>query len=93
MGQRTGVSTLTTMMEQRDSTILVMRHERDIVACVALRRLDERAWYLSMLAIDPDRQEGGLGKAIMAGAEKFAHEHGAQRIEISVIRQRESLIA
>ena len=30
---------------------------------------------------------------MMTGAEKFAHEQGAQRIRISVIEQRESLIA
>src|SRR5688572_918816 len=92
-GRRIDATTLATMIEDSDSTILVMRHERDVVGCVALRRLDERDWYLSMLAVDPDRQEGGLGKAIMTGAESFARERGASRIKISVIDQRESLIA
>ncbi len=75
------------------STILVTRSGRDAVACVALRPLDHGEWYLSMLAIDPDHQASGLGKAIMSGAEKYARERGAQRIRISVINLREPLIA
>jgi ribosomal protein S18 acetylase RimI-like enzyme len=61
--------------------------------CVALRRLDDDTWYLSMLAVDPDHQVGGVGKAIMRGAEVFAHERGGQRMKISVINLREPLIA
>ena len=70
-----------------------MRAEVDIVGCVSLQALEGHTWYLSMLAVDPDRQIGGVGKAIMAGAERFAHERGAQRIKISVINMRASLIA
>jgi ribosomal protein S18 acetylase RimI-like enzyme len=92
-GQRVDATSVTTAIEQSDSIVLVIKHERDVVACVALQRLDKLTWYLSMLAVDPDHQVGGVGKAIMAGAEQFAREHGAQRMKISVINLREPLIA
>ena len=55
--------------------------------------LDDCEWYLSMLAVDPARQSVGAGKTIMAGAEKFARERGAERMKISVVNLRDSLIA
>jgi ribosomal protein S18 acetylase RimI-like enzyme len=91
-GQRVGVASLRASIEE-GSTILVMRKDDDIVGCVALQAPDSREWYLSMLAVDPDCQADGLGKAIMAGAERFARERGAQQMRISVIDQRVSLIA
>jgi ribosomal protein S18 acetylase RimI-like enzyme len=91
-GQRIDVATLRATIEQAGATILVMRKDGDIVGCVALQAVEPHEWYLSMLAVDPDRQDGGLGKAIMAGAERFARERGAQQIRISVIDQRMSLI-
>jgi ribosomal protein S18 acetylase RimI-like enzyme len=92
-GQRIDVASLRASIENEGSTILVLREGDDVVGCVALQALDGREWYLSMLAVDPDRQIAGLGKAIMAGAERFAQERGAQRIRISVINLRASLIA
>ena len=92
-GQRIDAAAVTAMIEQPNSTVLVMRHEGDVIGCVALQRLDDVAWYLSMLAVDPERQVNGAGKAVMAGAENFARERGAQRMDISVINLRESLIA
>jgi ribosomal protein S18 acetylase RimI-like enzyme len=92
-GQRVGVASLRAAIGKDDTAILVMRADADIVGCVSLQTLEDDTWYLSMLAVDPDRQAGGVGKAIMAGAERFARERGAQRIKISVINLRASLIA
>jgi len=92
-GKRVDSASLSAMIEKDRATILVMRDGRDGVGCVALQPVDRVEWYLSMLAVDPDRQADGLGKSIMAGAEKFASERGAQRIKISVINLRASLIA
>ncbi len=91
-GPRVDIASLRSSIEN-GSMILVTRQDGDIVGCVALQPLEQREWYLSMLAVDPARQAGGLGRAIMAGAEKFARERGAQRIRISVINLRMSLIA
>jgi ribosomal protein S18 acetylase RimI-like enzyme len=92
-GQRIDVASLRACVRNEGSTILVMREDGDIAGCVALQPLDDHAWYLSMLAVDPDRQIAGMGKAIMAGAERFAQERGARQIKISVINVRMSLIA
>ena len=91
-GQRIDVASLRASLRNEGSTILVMRNGGDITGCVALQSLEDHAWYLSMLAVDPDRQIAGMGKAIMAGAERFAQAHGARQIKISVINVRTSLI-
>jgi len=91
-GARIDAAAVTGMMQPDRSTVLVMRQDADIIACVALRRLDDREWYLSMLAVDPARQSCGAGKSIMAGAERFARDRGAERMKISVINLRDSLI-
>jgi ribosomal protein S18 acetylase RimI-like enzyme len=92
-GQRIDVASLRASIANGASTILVLRTDGDIVGCVALQPLDDHVWYLSMLAVDPDRQIAGMGKAIMAAAERFAQERGARQIKISVINVRTSLIA
>jgi ribosomal protein S18 acetylase RimI-like enzyme len=92
-GERIGATAVNEMIQPDRSTILVMRHDGAIIACVALERLDDRQWYLSMLAVDPGHQQYGAGKSIMAGAEQFARERGAERMKISVINLRDSLIS
>jgi ribosomal protein S18 acetylase RimI-like enzyme len=92
-GARVEPAAVIEMLQPDRSTVLVMRHDGAVIACVALERLDDREWYLSMLAVDPTRQAVGAGKSIMAGAEEFAHERGAERMRISVINLRDSLIA
>lgn len=92
-GARIDAAAVSGMLQPDRSTVLVMRQDGAIIACVALERLDDSEWYLSMLAVDPARQTVGAGKSIMAGAERFARERGAARMKISVINLRDSLIA
>ncbi len=59
-------------------------------------RLDAGAdgvWFLAMLTVDPDRQDGGLGRALLGAAEAYARDHGAVRVSMTVIHQRPELIA
>jgi ribosomal protein S18 acetylase RimI-like enzyme len=49
-------------------------------------------WYLGSLAVDPGRQNGGLGKKLLSLAEDWIRERGGRRIKISVINVRETLI-
>jgi ribosomal protein S18 acetylase RimI-like enzyme len=51
------------------------------------------AWYLGSLAIDPDRQNGGLGRAMLAAAEDWIRKGGGKRVRMKVINVREALIA
>jgi ribosomal protein S18 acetylase RimI-like enzyme len=91
-GQRVDDAALSKLVSS-GSTILVMRNTSHVIGCVMLRPVDPSEWYLSMLAVDPDNQAAGLGKALMSSAEMYARERGAQRIRISVINLRESLMA
>ena len=43
------------MIQPDRSTVLVMRQDEAVIACVALQRLDDSEWYLSMLAVDWSR--------------------------------------
>ncbi|MBJ7473409.1 MAG: GNAT family N-acetyltransferase [Solirubrobacteraceae bacterium] len=50
--------------------------------------------YFGMFAVDPTRQSAGLGKRVLAEAERVAHDElGAAQLEMTVIRQREELVA
>lgn len=50
-------------------------------------------WFLGMLTVRPDRQDGGLGRKLLAASEDWARERGCRRIRMTVIHQRETLIA
>ena len=54
---------------------------------------EDGAWFLSMLTVRPDRQDGGVGRALLEAAEAYARERGARRMRMTVVRQREELIA
>lgn len=59
-------------------------------------RLDddgEGGWYLAMLTVRPDRQDGGLGRALLAAAEAYAVARGGKRMRMTVVHQRPELIA
>ena len=59
-------------------------------------RLDAAAdgvWFLGMLAVDPERQDAGLGRQMLDAAEAYALDRGALHIRMTVITQRQELIA
>jgi ribosomal protein S18 acetylase RimI-like enzyme len=77
------------------ATVLLMRdHDKaPLAGCVSLEPTAEPAvWYLSMLAIDPQRQADGLGRTLLSYAEDYVKARGAQRVRITVIWLRHSLI-
>ena len=40
-------------------------------------RPETPAWILRSMAVDPDRQRGGVGRAVLDGAERLARDEGA----------------
>jgi ribosomal protein S18 acetylase RimI-like enzyme len=50
-------------------------------------------WYLGLLTIRPDMQTRKRGRTLLAAAEDFAKQHGARRIQMTVVNVRDSLIA
>ena len=74
--------------------LLVAERDGAIVGCVSLTQHDGGRAYLGLLCVDPDCQAGGIGKAIIAAAERVARaDMGAERIEMTVISSRKELIA
>jgi ribosomal protein S18 acetylase RimI-like enzyme len=67
--------------------------EASIVGCVWLEPADNSTWYLGSLAIDPRKQNGGLGRTMLQAAEEWARARGAERMRMSVTNVREALIA
>ena len=97
-GPRIDLQTLQAIADGTATTVFAAKGEDPallpaLLGCVSLSPMTDGQWYLSMLAVNPDIQAGGTGKAIMAAAENFAAEHGATSIKISVINHRDSLIA
>jgi len=64
-----------------------------LTGCVWLEPLGRDTWYLGSLAIDPDRQRGGLGRIMLSAAEQWVRERGGKRVQMTVINVRDALIA
>lgn len=78
----------------KDTKVLVWPHEDgSLEACVLLERHGDLA-YLGMLTVNPERQNGGWGREMLAQAEAWAAaEWKVEKIEMTVISVRDELIA
>jgi ribosomal protein S18 acetylase RimI-like enzyme len=92
-GQRTDAQMVEAAVRDRAGVVLVAEAGGQIVACCQLERRDGYV-YFGMFAVSPARQGGGLGRAMLAEAERFARaEWGAGELRMTVIVQRADLIA
>jgi GNAT superfamily N-acetyltransferase len=64
-----------------------------LLGCVWLERFDGSTWYLGSLATDPDRQNSGAGKTLLAAAEQWIRSQGGNRVRMTVVNVRDTLIA
>ena len=93
-GQRTDLEELGAMIADPARRLLLFRDGESLWACVALTDKGDGLVYLGLLTVEPGRQRSGLGKMMLAAAEDHgARELGARRIEMTVIIQRDELIA
>lgn len=91
-GQRTDTQEVERLIEANGSMILLGDRGIELVASVHLEQHEEGA-YLGMLAVSPTWQGRGVGKAMMAEAErKAALDFGAQKMLMTVITLRHELI-
>ena len=65
----------------------------DMLGCIWVVPLEGGTWYFGTLAIDPERQNGGLGRTILQAAEQWVGERGATRVRMTVVNVRETLTA
>ncbi|TVV70091.1 GNAT family N-acetyltransferase [Sphingomonas solaris] len=93
-GQRTDPAALAAILADADHRILLACVGIDPVGCVQIGRGDGTTATLGLLAVAPGRQAGGLGRRLIAAAEaEAATRFGARRMEMTVIVQRDELIA
>lgn len=94
-GTRTDDSLLREEASAPGAHLLIHRDPQDkaILGTVLLVPADNNSWYLGMLTVRPALQNRQLGRALLAAAEKFARDHGAQSIQMGVLNVRETLIA
>ncbi len=61
--------------------------------CVRLEPCRDRTWYLGALAIDPGLQNAGAGRAMLAACEHWIAARGGDRVRMTVVNVRDTLIA
>ena len=87
-------ATLAATLADPDVRLLVARAGHDLVGCAQVMRKSPSHAYFGLFAVDPQRQAAGLGKRILAAAEREAREvFGAAVMEMTVIDLRTELIA
>ena len=93
-GQRTDLAALSDQIADPAQAILVARDGAALAGCVAIADRGEGTAYVGLVTVDPSRQAGGLGRELLAEAERHAvAEFAAKRAEMTVISLRSELIA
>lgn len=93
-GQRTDAAMLAEIIADPKQAILMAEIDGALVGSVLIADRGAGTGYLGMLSVDPSRQTGGIGKALVKVAEAaVAERFGARRMEMNVFWQRDSLIA
>ena len=87
-GDRTTPDDVTAMM--REGLFLAIDDGGQIVGAVFVRPMRPQG-YFGMLAIDPERQGQGLGRALIDAAERHLAHAGSMYAEIHVVNLREEL--
>ncbi|WP_411158603.1 GNAT family N-acetyltransferase [Streptomyces sp. TRM68416] len=92
-GQRTDPQGVLEVIKDADSRLLTVERDGRIVACCQLEHRGAHA-YFGMFAVSPALQGAGLGKTVIAAAERTAREAwGVTQMHMTVISVREDLIA
>lgn len=94
-GQRTDLAALTEFLGRSPNEAVMLSAQVDdrIIACLQLERHGTEA-HLGMLSVDATQQGQGLGRQMIAAAERHAcHVWGLKTLSLSVIHLRSELIA
>ncbi|MGX7824442.1 GNAT family N-acetyltransferase [Actinokineospora sp. 24-640] len=89
-GQRTDATEIATLIAAPKSLLLMAHDGARLVACCHLSFEDG---YFGMFAVVPGLQGGGVGKAVLAEAERRARDTGLGELRMKVINRRADLIA
>jgi GNAT superfamily N-acetyltransferase len=93
-GPRIDAAALEEILGAPDHALLVLRAQSGLFACSQVSKLAADVACLALLAVRPALQGNGIGRQMLAAAERYAREHFAARfMELTVIADREELIA
>ena len=95
-GRRTDAEGVRAVLAAPDGRMLVAERDGVLLACCQLeqRRHEDRViGYFGMFAVRPGHQGAGLGREVLAEAERLARGWGAGELHMTVIVQRAELIA
>jgi GNAT superfamily N-acetyltransferase len=92
-GRRTDAELVAELLIKPDSMVLLAAIDGVLRACCHIERQEDSA-YFGMFAVDPAWQGSGLGRQVLAEAERIARETwGCRAIHMTVIELRSELIA
>ncbi|HET6875717.1 MAG TPA: GNAT family N-acetyltransferase, partial [Acidimicrobiales bacterium] len=91
-GQRTDREAVAELIG-RDASVVIVAEQGGPIGCFHLERRADGAAYFGMFAVAPGEQGNGIGRSLIGVAAAQAEDWGCSRIDMTVIRQREDLIA
>ncbi len=92
-GRRTGADDVSACLGRERSRILLAERDGRLLACAHLAEEDSTG-YFGMFSVKPDLQGGGIGKRVLAEAERIARdEWKLPAMRMTVIDIRDELIA
>jgi|SRR5690242_17198064 ribosomal protein S18 acetylase RimI-like enzyme len=96
-GQRTDAADVSALIAREDARIVLAEREGELLAsCLVERQISDGvpSGYFGMFSVNPNLQNAGIGRALLAEAERIArNEWHCRQMRMSVIDIRESLIA
>lgn len=91
-GQRTDPDKISDMITTPGSRIELATKDGSILGCVYISN-EKDAVYFGMLTVNPELQTQGIGKILLSRVEELTREWGQNTIRMTVISQRQELIA
>jgi ribosomal protein S18 acetylase RimI-like enzyme len=92
-GQRTNPEDVRSCIERAQSVVLLAERDAELIACCHVAA-EDGAGYFGMFSVRPTLQGGGIGKQVIAEAERIAREDWRlPAIRMTVIDVRDELIA
>jgi ribosomal protein S18 acetylase RimI-like enzyme len=93
-GQRTDPRELEALVDGGDAQQLwLLERGEELLGSMVVKRETEEVAHVGMIAVRPDLQGQGVGRALLERAEQVAAAQGCTRLEMTVIGQRSELIA
>jgi len=92
-GRRTGVDEVTACLQRPRSRLVMAERDGAMLACAHVAE-EDGAGYFGMFSVDPGRQGEGIGKQVLAEAERIVRDEWAlPAMRMTVIDVRDELIA